>query len=63
MVAAEVLADPCELGIGPITGDEGSLAGAAGSGFGFGGDLQAATTAAAAAVSIDSIQNLRGAYA
>lgn len=61
MVAGEVLAEPCELGIGPITGEDGSPAGAVGSGFR--ADLQAAINAAVAPANIVSNQNLRGASA
>lgn len=61
-MAGEVLAEPCELGMGPITGDDGSAAGAAGAaGSGFGADLQAAISAAVALAATASSQNLRGA--
>ena len=58
MLAADVLAEPWLLGIGPITVEVGSAVG-----VGLGADLQAATKAASALAANATSQNRRGAWA
>ena len=62
-MAADERAEPCELGMGPITGEEGSATGAAtfGGAEGSGAVLQAEASAAAALETSATSQKRRGA--